>query len=102
MGKSQRKGDFCNGVQPQPFIPLDIVDPIFKTRMALEKSAFYKFSKKNSPSQMSTTLFPSRHMANFIKKSNVLKFHYISMASPWILCKSKRYSIIIVSNNSHL
>lgn len=51
MGKSQRKGDFCKVVQPQPFIPLEIVDPIFKTWMALEKCAFYKFSKQNSTSQ---------------------------------------------------
>jgi hypothetical protein len=92
MGKSQKKGDFCKGVQPQPFILLEIVDPILKTWMALKKCAFYKLSKKNSTSQMSSTLFPSRHIANFIKKSSVLKFHHISMVSPWILYKSKKYS----------
>ncbi len=77
MGKLQRRGDFCNGVQPQPFIPLEIVDPIFKTQIALEKCAFYKLSKTFSTSQMSITLFPSRCIASFIQKSSVLKFHHI-------------------------
>jgi hypothetical protein len=96
MGKLQRRGEFCEGVQPQPFIPLEIIDPIFKTWIALEKCAFYKLSKLFSISQVSTTLFPSKRIANFIKKSSVLIFHYITMAIPWILCRSKRYSIIML------
>jgi hypothetical protein len=102
MGKSERKCDFCKGVQPQPFIPLEIANPILKSWMALEKCAFYKMSKNISISQMSTTLFLSRRITNLIKKSSVLKFHHISMVSPWIFCKSKRYFIIIDNNNSHL
>lgn len=101
MGRLHKKRDFCKGVQPQPFIPLEIVDPIFKTWIALKKCAFYKLLKKISTSQVSTTLFPSRRIANFIKKSSVLK-HHISMVSPQILCRSKRYFIIIITNNSHI